>query len=96
MSQHEDIPLYCRPVSHSFTQTNIDIDNADTTETVETVATVAVLDKSGRGKIKVMSGMEHAAAGEGSRSMDLLLNKGDFIQICFIALDFWSNAQCTP
>ena len=70
MSQQEEIPLYSRPVSHSYTQIIIDTD--------ETVATVTVLDKAGHAKVKVMSGIEHVDSAEGSRSMDRLLSKGNY------------------
>ena len=67
---HEEIPLTHRPVSHSFTQTAVSAQGA-------TVATLAVLDTSGQAIVTVMTGMEHVAKVEGSRSMDLLLGKGD-------------------
>ena len=51
MSRQEEIPLYSRPVSHSYTQNIIDIDS---NETVATVTTVTVLDKAGHAKVKVM------------------------------------------
>ena len=75
MSQQEEIPLYSRPVSHSYTQNIIDI---DTNKTVATVTTVTVLDRAGYAKVKVMSGMEHIDSAEGSRSIDRLLNKGNY------------------
>ena len=81
MSKQEEIPLYSRPISHSYTQTNIDIDETlETVEyvkTVKTVATVTVLDKAGHVKVKVMSGTESIDSAEGSRSMDRLLNRGN-------------------
>jgi hypothetical protein len=74
MFQQEEIPLYSRPISHSYTQNIIDI---DTDETVATVTTVTVLDNAGHAKVKVMSGMEHIDSTEGSRSMDRLLEEGN-------------------
>jgi hypothetical protein len=82
MFHQEEIPLYSRPISHSYTQTNIDID--ETLETVEyvktvaTVATVTVLDKAGHVQVKVMAGTENINSGEGSMSRDRLLNEGNY------------------